>query len=51
MIAEPDKVANFYEELGKLILNKIEENKKLPIEQLLDKRYNRFRKIGMVQGK
>ena len=50
VIAEPDKVTNFYEELGKLILNKIEENKKLQMEQLLDKRYNRFRRIGMVQG-
>ena len=46
IISEPDKIVNFYEELKKLIVNTVSENKKLPVEELLAKRYEKFRKIG-----
>lgn len=47
IIAEPDTVSNFYDELKKIITDVIVENKSIPIDELLEKRYNRFRKIGM----
>lgn len=36
----------FYKEIKRRLIKAIEERKKLPIKELLDKRYKKFRKIG-----
>ena len=48
IIAEPDKVSNFYDELGKLIGEEIEKTKSLSVDEMLAKRYEKFRKIGSM---
>lgn len=46
IIAEPSKISNFYEELGRIMTETVEKNMSLPIDELLTKRYEKFRKIG-----
>ena len=51
IIEEPDG-NNFepvYETLKTELYAKIAENKKLPVEELLNRRYDRFRKIGVAK--
>lgn len=48
IIAEPDKVSNFYDELGKFIGEEIEKTKSLSVDEMLAKRYEKFRKIGSM---
>ena len=48
IIREPKTAdsGRLYESLGNLIYETFQEAKKLPVEQLLERRYQRFRKFG-----
>lgn len=46
IISEPDRMSNFFEELKKIMTETVNKNKEIPIEELLEKRYEKFRKIG-----
>ncbi len=51
ILEEPDgnNFETIYETLKTELYAKITENQKLPVQELLDRRYNRFRKIGVVK--